>query len=205
MRKLIASLAFFTGIAFTANAQTQKDWYMIGGEIANIGYLTQKDNNTFKLQVNPRIAWFVRDNLALGAKVVIGTSFSKSNNVIDYGIMPLARLYFKGNGLNSVQKTRWFFDASIGLQGNNSVYKNRDTSGNIINKIKSSSNGLGFDFGPGLTYFINQNIGLEGSVKYNAIPASLNGSNLNSISINVGMQIYLPKAKIRSMREDVKN
>ena len=190
----MALSVFFASVA-VVNAQTQKDWYMIGANISDIALGLQKDNNTFKFKVSPKIAWFIKDNLAVGGEVGLGLTTSKTTTQFDYTIGPLARYYFKGNGLNSVSKTRWFAEANVGFQGSNIKTKGFDGV---------STNGIGFGIGPGLAYFINQNIALEALAKWNMTAGFGNSTTFNSINIGVGMQIYLPKAKIQSMKQDVK-
>lgn len=189
----LALVACLFGTA--ANAQTQKDWYIIGSHITDLGLGLQKGNTSFNLAIDPRVAWFVRDNFALGAQVNLGLNTGKGLTDFTYGVGPLARYYFKSNALESVSKTRWFAEADLGIYGRN--YK---TSGNS----SVNTNGLGFGVGPGLAYFLNQNIALEGLVKYNFTNGfGNNGVNQSNINFGLGFQIHLPKAKLRDMRNDI--
>ena len=195
MKKLITMALATMFITVAANAQTQKDWYIIGGHISDINLGLQKGNTNFGLKIDPRVAWFVKDNFALGAQVLVGVNTGKGFTTFDYGVGPIARYYFKNNALESVSKTRWFADADLGIQGQNKKVTGSSTV---------STNGLGFGVGPGLAYFINQNIALEGLVKYRWTNGfGDNGVNASNINFGLGFQIHLPKAKIRDMRSDI--
>ena len=195
MKKFSTTFIALLLLASAANAQTQKDWYIIGSHISDINLDLQKGNTGFGLTIDPRVAWFVKDNFAIGAQVVLSLNTSKGFTTFGYGVGPIARYYFKNNALESVNKTRWFLDADIGLAGLNT----KVTGNEAVN-----TNGLGLGIGPGLAYFINQNIALEGLVKYNYTKGFGNdGVNTNGINFGIGFQIHLPQAKIRDMRNDV--
>lgn len=194
MKKFTLIAAIVLGFATASNAQTQKDWYLIGGQIGNLGLGFQKNNTNFSFNVSPRVAWFLRDNLAVGAEVNLGLTTAKGATGFTYGIGPIARYYFRGNALDAVSKTRFLIEANVGFAGSNVK-----TSGNP----GITTNGVGFGFGPGLAYFINQNIALEGLLKYN-YASGFGNSNSNSLGLAVGFQIHLPKAKLKAMKNDVK-
>ena len=185
--------------SLNSEAQTQKNWFIIGGDIANLNVGLQKNNSTFNFDFTPRIAWFLRDNLAVGLYALAGIGSTKTGTItstsFNYGIGPVARYYFTGKALESVNKTRWFADANVGINGSN----NKTTGQPSV-----TTNGLGVGFGPGLAYFINRNIALEALVKYNLIVGFGKSTTDNSINFGVGFQIHLPGSKIRSMKEDVK-
>lgn len=190
MMVVAVSMAFITA----ANAQTQKDWYLIGGNISNIRLGLDESGNKFSFDLSPKVAWFWKDNFALGAYASVGFTSTKSGsttvNSITYQIGPLARYYFRGNALNAVAKTRFFLEGNLGLGGDNLT--------------GTATNGLGVGFGPGIAYFINQNIALEGLAKYNYIAGFGNRANSSNINIGVGLQIFLPRAKVKELRQDVK-
>ncbi len=195
MKKIFLAAATILVINFATQAQTNKDWYIIGGQISNIDLNFQQGNTIFGLNLTPRVAWFIKDDFALGAEALIGFSTEKGATSISYRIGPIARYYFKGRGLENVQKTRWFLDANLGLSGSN--YKASGFPG-------TSTNGLGLGLGPGLAYFLNENIALEVLAKYNLAVGFGNSTTTSGLNINVGFQIHLPKAKLKSIKEDVK-
>jgi hypothetical protein len=195
MKKIILSAFTLLTISIAANAQTTRDWYLIGGDIGKIGLDFQEDNTAFSLEVTPRVAWFIRDNLALGAEVLIGLNTAKGFTQVDYGVGPIARYYLTTRAVEAVRKSRWFFEGNVGFRGSNTK---------VSGQSAVNTNGLGIGFGPGLAYFVNQNIALEVLPKYNLTVGFGNSTTNNALDIRVGFQIYLPKAKLRSMQSDVK-
>jgi hypothetical protein len=176
-------------------AQTKKDWYIIGGNISNIALDFQKGNTGFSFNLTPKVAWFVRDDLALGAQVLIGLETGNGFTTTSYGVGPIARYYLKDNAIESIRKTRWFVDANVGINGINTK---------VSGSPSVHTNGLGIGVGPGIAYFLNQNIALEVLAKYNLLVGFGNATTNNGLNIGIGFQIHLPKSKLRSMKNDVK-
>jgi hypothetical protein len=75
------------------------------------------------------------------------------------------------------------------LEGNVGV------GGTSISKGGSSSNGLNFGFGPGYSYFITPNIGLEGLVKYDANAGFGSGGYTNKITFGLGSRFIFQHLK----------
>ncbi len=195
MKKILFAAVTILSINLVAHAQTSKDWYIIGGQISNIGLGFQSGSTNFSLSLTPRVAWFIRDDFALGAEALLGFNTASGFTSIGYGIGPIARYYFKGNGLEGVRKTRWFLDANVGLSGTNSK---------VSSLPSTNTNGLGLGFGPGVAYFLNENIALEVLAKYNLTAGFGNSTTNSGLNIGIGFQIHLPKSKLKSMKEDVK-
>lgn len=199
MKKFYAAIVSVTCMLTVTNvpAQTQKNWYIIGGNISHLNVDFQKDNTVFNFDLTPRVAWFIQDNLAVGLSILAGVSTSKTNSTTStsfrYGIGPVARYYITGNALNSVRKTRWFADLNIGFSGANTK---------ITGESSISTNGIGTGLGPGIAYFINQNIALEALAKYNLSAGFGNSTTVNSLSLEIGFQVHLPRAKLRSMKNN---
>ncbi len=203
------SYLFITAICifslYSVNAQTQRDWFIIGGQLSNMNVGFQKGGTSFGMDVTPRVAWFMQDNMAFGAEALIGVNTSKGFRQLNYGIGPIARFYFadrspKVSNKTAVNKrTNIFLDANIGFYGQNSKSTGEETV---------STNGLGFGIGPGLAYFINPNIALEGLVKYNFTSnfANTNDVNRNSNGLNfrIGFQVHLPRARLRQLQQEIK-
>ena len=188
----MAAVSLF-GIAM--KAQTKKDWFLIGGDISKINLDLQKGNTAFDFNVNPRVAWFIRDNFAVGAQALIGVSTATGYTSFSYGIGPIARYYFAGRAIPDLRKTRWFLDGNVGVFGTNTK---------VSGSPSTNTNGLGLGIGPGIAYFLNSNIALEVLAKYNLTVGFGNSTTDNAINIGVGFQIYLPRAKLKSLKNDVK-
>jgi len=66
-RYFIALALIFT--VFFAQAQTEKGYYLIGGNIGNIKGNFQKGGSSFGIGITPKVAWFVKDNIAVGGQI----------------------------------------------------------------------------------------------------------------------------------------
>jgi hypothetical protein len=113
-----------------------------------------------------------------------------AGETIDYGIGLLGR-YYLGQDMNIVRHSRFFLEGTAGIEGTNPA------SG-------ESTNGLGLGFGPGWTYFITSNVGLEALLKYNGIIGFGERVTSSNLILSVGFQIYLPSAQLRRRLESEK-
>lgn len=194
-KHLLAILIATAALGITAKAQIQQGYYLIGGNLSNfnIGF---SDGTPFNLNITPKVAWFKNNNLAIGGFVDVGLSTAKgAGTTFNYGVGPLARYYFGSTAVNTTttsarRSSRFFLEGTVGIQGVN-------TSGG------SSTNGLGIGIGPGLAYFINQNIALEGLLKYNKTFGFGNDGGASILGFGLGFQIYLPRGTMRNQAEKV--
>jgi hypothetical protein len=196
MKKHLLVLALVTATVFTtAQAQIQRGYYLIGGNLSNLS-LGLSDGRPFTLNITPKVAWFTNDNLAVGGFVDIGLSTAEGQGtVFNYGVGPLARYYFGSSAVSTTttsarSSSRFFVEGTVGLQGVN-------VSGG------SSTNGLGIGIGPGLAYFVNQNIALEGLLKYTKAVGFGNDGGSSLLQLGIGFQIYLPRGTIRNQANKV--
>ncbi len=173
------------------------------------------DGNSFSISVYPSIAWFIKDNLAVGGSVNFGfytsdskssntgsstTTDSKSNQPSVY-IGPYARYYFGGS------KTGMPF-AQVNFQygiygGKSKSTSSGGSSSETTTKPKGDwSTGLQF----GYEHFVNQHLGFYASVgfyynkaktTYKYRPSSGTGYDYTSdysrfyIPVNIGLQVHL--------------
>lgn len=187
----IALMALFFSTA--AVAQTQKGNLMVGANLTDFGLSFQKENTTFNLNVNPKLAYFVRDGFAVGAYVKMGLStYSGGGSTTNYGVGALARYYIQDRNVEKLEfskRARFFLEANAGFGGTNSP--------------SASTNGVELGVGPGLSYFITPNVALDALVKYNLTVGGGNSVTTNAIGFGLGFQIFLPTAKAREiMREE---
>jgi len=188
-------LLIVIGLSYSANAQTSKGWFLIGGDVSNIRLDFQEGNTNFDFRLTPKVAWFIEDNFAVGAEVLIGVTTSDGYSNFDYGIGPVGRYYFPSKSTATPAKSRWFLDANVGIFGSNTK---------VSGEPSTNTNGLGLGFGPGFAYFLNQNIALEALAKYNLTVGFGNSTTTNSVNLGIGFQIYLPTAKLRQIQSEVK-
>lgn len=187
---LISSLGLF--MLTTGFAQTQKGNVLVGADLTNIGLDFQKDNTQFSLNINPKVGWFVRDNLAVGGEVDLGLNTQKGATAFAYGVGVFGRKYYGAGTTNLARTAKWFLEANAGIYGLN-------LSGTDL--TKTSTNGLGLGIGPGYSYFISQNIALEALAKYNFTAGFGNSATNNSIKLGLGFQIYLPGNRVKQLVE----
>lgn len=196
MKKLIfTGILAVAGLTTTANAQIQEGNWMVGSSIlsSNFGLNT---GGGYSIGLQPKAAYFVKDNVAVGGYVNLGISkvTNGSPTRFDYGVGALGR-YFLSPGEKGVDNLlnhgRWFFEGNLGV-GGSSVENGNSTTG------------LDFGVGPGYSYFITPNIGVEGLVKYQG-QSGFGNEGLNSnITFNVGFSIYLPTSKAKAVANDLK-
>ncbi len=196
MKKLLlGAFVAGAGLLSTANAQIQEGNWMVGSSIlaSNFGLNT---GGGYQIGIQPKAAYFIKDNVALGGYVDL--NFNKVTNgtptEFKYGVGALGR-YFISPGEagvdNLLNHGRWFFEGNLGI-GGRSVENGNSTTG------------LDFRVGPGYSYFITPNIGIEGLVKYEG-RAGFGNEGLNSnITFNVGLSIYLPGSQAKRIANEAK-
>lgn len=183
-RTLFFAILFVSVI--TAHAQIQRGYVLVGGDIANLNLDLDK-GGYFQANLNPKAAWFIRDNFAVGAFFSFGISTAKDQGTgVSYGIGPLARYYFSDKNVELMRHTRLFLEGTVGINGDNPAHGD-------------NTNGLGLGIGPGISYFITSNIGLEFLLKYDGIIGFGSRPTSNNLNLGVGFQIYLPSSRIRTM------
>jgi len=188
---LLFALFVFAVGAIQSKAQLQKGSVLIGGDLAGFD-LGLNEGSTFNMSLTPKAAWFVRDNIALGGYVDFGLASAKGAGTnVSYGVGGLGRYYFPTADVNVARSTRFLMEANIGIQGVNTPGGN-------------NTNGLGLGFGPGLAYFVTDNIALESLLKYNGILGFGSNATSSRLSLNLGFQIYLPGSKVKSEIEKIK-
>lgn len=194
-KHLLAIVIATTTLTLSSKAQIQQGYYLIGGDLSNMS-LGLSDGRPFSLSITPKVAWFRNNNLAIGGFVDIGLATAEGQGTtFNYGVGPLARYYFGSSAVSTTttsarRSSRFFVEGTVGLQGVN-------VSGG------SSTNGLGIGIGPGLAYFVNQNIALEGLLKYTKAVGFGNDGGSSLLQFSLGFQIYLPRGTMRNQAEKV--
>ena len=192
MKKLIGILILAASfISNKANAQIQKGNILVGGDIANFN-LDLGGGGAFQATVDPKAAFFIRDNFALGAYLNFRLATAKgAGTTTNYGIGALARYYINDSATNVLKHGRLFFEGNAGIEG-------------ISISDGSNTTGLGIGIGPGYAYFITPNIGLEALLKYNGIVGFGSQAYTSGVNLGIGFQIYLPNGKAREIINDTR-
>ena len=151
------------------SAQIQRGNILVGGDIAGFN-LDLGSGGAFQATIDPKIGFFLKDNVALGAYIDFRLStakgFGTTTNVLKHG-----RLFFEGNA---------------GIEG-------------ISASNGSNTTGLGIGVGPGYAYFITPNIGLETLLKYNGIVGFGSRPYTSRLNLGVGFQIYLSNRRTKEL------
>lgn len=194
MKKLIPLLIAFQFVVIGAKSQIQGGNLLVGADVADF-HLSLNEGGNVSIFLEPKLAYFFTNNLAVGGYLNFGLVTSKgAGESIDYGIGLLGR-YYLSKDINVVHNSRFFLEGTLGIDGTNPA------SG-------ENTNGLGLSFGPGWTYFLTSNVGLEALLKYNGIVGFGERVTSSNLSLSVGFQIYLPSAqlqrRLRSGSEDQK-
>jgi len=183
MKKLITLLLALQFVFVGAKSQLQGGNLLVGGDVADFNLGLNKGGN-FSISLEPKLAIFVIDNLAIGGYLNFGLLTSKgAGSSIDYGLGLLGRYYLSPD-INVVRNSRFFLEGTAGIDGTNPA------SG-------ENTNGLGLSFGPGWTYFITSNVGLEALLKYNGIIGFGERVTSSTLNLSVGFQIYLPSRQLQ--------
>ncbi|MFD0795406.1 hypothetical protein ACFQZX_17420 [Mucilaginibacter litoreus] len=191
MKKITLCLATIL-FAFSASAQIQKGNALVGGNFANLSF-GLNDPHVFSVDLTPKAAWFVRDNIAFGGYLNLGIQTAKgSSTTTNYGVGALGR-YYTGSDVEILKHGRIFGEATIGLGGVN------------VSDGGGHSNGLNLGFGPGFAYFVTPNIGLETLLKYNGLAGVGDAGYQSTLNLSFGFQIYLPgKRTANKVMNDIK-
>ncbi len=164
---------------FSAHAQIQKGNVFVGGNFANLN-LGLDNPSIFSVDITPKAAWFIQDNLAVGGYVNLGLKTQKNSaTTTNYGVGALGR-YYTGKDVEVLRHGRFFAEGTVGFGGVN------------VSKGGGKTNGLNLGVGPGFAYFITPNIGLETMLKYNGLLGFGNATTQNNLNLSFGLQIYLP-------------
>jgi hypothetical protein len=166
-------------LGFSASAQIQKGNVLVGGNFGDVN-LGLNDPKIFSIDITPKAAWFIQDNVALGGYVNLGLETAKgSNTTTNYGIGALGR-YYTGSDVEVLRHGRFFGEGTVGIGGVN------------VSGGGGNTNGLNLSFGPGFAYFITPNIGLETLFKYNGLVGFGSQTTQSNLGLTFGFQIYLP-------------
>ena len=185
MKKTFALLAVALFCSAAAQAQIQRGNLLVGGDIANFNLNLNKGGN-FSMRIDPKVAVFIKNNLAVGAYLNLGLATAKgAGTSVNYGIGGLGRYYINDSSINLLRHGRFFLEANVGIEGDNP-------------SVGENTNGLGLGAGPGYAYFITPNIGFETLLKYQGIVGFGSRPTSSNLNLSVGFQIYLSSKRARA-------
>lgn len=169
---------------------------MVGSDLTDFGFNFQKSSTIFHFNMTPKLAYFIKDDLALGGYVNLGIETTGGNGTnVDYGVGALARYYIQDRNVRKLEfskRVRFFGEGNVGFGGSNPANG-------------ASTNGVQLGVGPGLSYFITPNVALDALVKYDVIIGGGNSTTSHQLNFGLGFQIFLPTARAKAiMQEEMK-
>jgi hypothetical protein len=180
---LTIGLVFFVS---ATKAQIQRGNLLVGADIANLN-LTLNSGGAFNMRIDPKLAFFIKNNLAVGPFIDVSLFTAKgAGTSVDYGVGALGRYYINDSAVNLLKHGRFFIEGNVGIEGSN------PSSG-------ANTNGLGLGFGPGYAYFITDNVGLETLLKYTGIIGFGSAATSSTLNLAFGFQIYLGSARAKGI------
>jgi len=209
---LLGAIALLSSPAFSQRdtsiglrLPTQKGSWMLGsnlvvGELA-FGSISSdyEMEGVYNVSLDPRAGYFVKDNLMVGGMLNVnfnGNSFGAKDyfnrhHTQSIGLGVFARKYFgkAAEKDGSMRRTRFFVEAGAGYnKGWASYYIDANTKEHATFSTGS------FHLMPGVNYFFNKNIALEGGIHMSHTGGSSNViGNANRVGINLGLQIFMGK------------
>lgn len=183
-KKFTLAMVAVCAVFYSVSAQIQQGNLMVGADIADLS-LGLNEGSYFTFRINPKAAFFLRSGLALGAYLNFGLFNSEGEGTsTDYGIGALGRYYIHDPNTEVIRNSRFFAEATVGIEGTNPA------SG-------ENTNGLGLSIGPGWTYFVTPNIGLEALLKYRGIVGFGSRATSSNLNLEIGFQIYLSRERAK--------
>lgn len=161
---------FFLTISLYSFAQVQKGDRLIGGTAALRLDFNDAGSDLFSLSLNPNYAKFVSDNFAVGGAV--GLTFIKLGDInsTNINLLPMVRYYFN----NSNESNIFFLEAKAGLA--------------FIDVGSASESAFQFSVGPGIAFFIADNVSIDAILAYSRIGGAFDQAG---VALNFGFQVYL--------------
>ncbi len=173
-KQITLIILIFTSIF--AFGQTDQGNKLVGGTVNFGTQFVQDTDNPIFLNFNPNYGKFVTDNFAAGAG--INLSFLKQNsnvNTTSLSLLPFGRYYVGDSDV-----LQFYVEVKGGF-----IYQRVSNSGGNTN-----NNGFQINAGPGVAFFLNENVSFDFLVNYGY--ARLDEFIVNKrLNFNFGFQIYL--------------
>ncbi len=174
--KVVSAFVFFFLALSIVQAQTSRGDALAGGGLS-LFLPTGGGSNNYRFDFQPRIGFFVANNVAIGGILPVTINRSGNTKTSAIGIKPFGRFYVGGSGL------KLFMEGRFGLQ--------HFTTKDVPSDRKTDEyDGLSAGFGLGLAAFFNKYVALEPQISYDAY--SQRASSYSGVTFNVALQVYFP-------------
>ena len=157
-----------------ANAQTESGAIMVGG-LLDLDLAFDDDDDAFQFIFTPRYGKFIADGLAVGGQLgIVYEKFGDENTDTDITLGPFTRWYIFGGDL------RMLLDAQMSY-----IYNRR-----ALPASSETNHGFQFFGGPGLSYFLSDNVAIDVILGYNYRTFGEEAASSN-LKLVAGFQIFL--------------
>jgi len=204
--RTVILVAIFVTVLFSASAQLKKGTFRLGGTVGlgssttsysyPAGGSASGDTKTSSFSFNPNVSYFFAKNFSLGLALPFSSSKSSTSGAEtktnSFSAGPMIRYYFP------FDKVAIFPEVNYTLGSQSTSAPVFSTGNGTITDQKITTKLNMFRGGVGVTYFLNNSIGLEGIFYYQRSQVNYdNGFQPNtttsSFGLNFGFQIYFSR------------
>jgi len=175
-QRILVSCILTAVTIINLQSQFPEKTLIVGGEI-NIPLLSEYEDGSKHYYFNPKVGYFLLDNLALGLNVETSIYTLDNNRRTELGAGPLVRYYYKKNRVYGFAHFSYLANLILFNTATRDEYQSKIQPGVGIGYMLSPSVGIDAFF---LYNFFNTNDEYADRLKY------------KSSSINIGFQIYFP-------------
>ncbi len=183
---------FFTTIIFAQDFSAKSQGSFIAGGSIYVDSRTDKLGNnkssSFTTNINPRVGYFIKDNIVVGGELGVSTSKTDSNsssistvaNTNTYGLILFGRYYFDN----------FFAELAPGFGASTTEQE----AFGITTEVKSSF--YGARVGAGYAFFLGKSVAIEPSLNYRWESYKPKGAGsdykhtISSIFLGIGLSAY---------------
>ena len=173
MKKHILLIALLFATFFTFGQTNQGD-KLVGGTVSFGTQFVQDNNNQLFLNFNPNYGKFIVNNIAVGASIGLNFQKQNDNSSTSISLLPFGR-YYVGNS----DVLQFYGEVKGGY-----IYQRENNT-----FTTSNSQGAQFSIGPGVAFFLSENVSFDFLVNYQYV--RLEEIRNRNLSFNLGFQVYL--------------
>ncbi|WP_165822202.1 outer membrane beta-barrel protein [Hymenobacter edaphi] len=195
MQKPLLALAACGLLLPAAQAQTERGAKLLGVSVGNLSYSrTKYSGSAFSAALHPTAAYFLADNLALGAGLNLSYGRQRSNGAqyyreFGYGLAPFVRYYLPGSSRHRVF-------GEVGADVGRTHYRGLDYRPVIgpgtWDYYTRSAGTFGYHGTLGYNFFLTPNAALEASAGYYRVAHDPIFNPRHVVDVRLGFSVLLP-------------
>ena len=174
MKKLSLLTVCMLALSTISFSQTEKGSILLGGMVSFTNQLLDGDD-ILTINLNSNLGRFISDDLVAGMSFNYGHAKQGDFKTTSIAFLPFGRLY-----MGSSEGIKFFLQGEAGFVTAKSSFSSSSESATI--------KGASFGGGPGLSIFLNNNVAIEGVVKYQRVGGDFDTSVFGFL---FGVQVYL--------------